>query len=51
MAVWSTQFEHALRSHSNFASGNTTIDPDVSLPKLGIDSLETPLVPGSELAQ
>lgn len=40
MAVWSTQFEHALRLHSKFISNNTTIDPDVSLLKLGIDSLE-----------
>jgi acyl carrier protein len=40
MAVWSSQFEDALRMHSKFLSDDTVIDPDLSLRELGIDSLE-----------
>jgi acyl carrier protein len=40
MAVWSAQFEHVLRMHGRFLSGAAPIDPDVSLLKLGVDSLE-----------
>jgi acyl carrier protein len=40
MVAWSTQFEHVLRMHSRFISSDNAIDPDVSLAKLGVDSLE-----------
>lgn len=40
MAVWSSQFEDVLRMHSKFLASSTAIDPDTSLVKLGIDSLE-----------
>jgi acyl carrier protein len=39
MAVWSTQFEQVLRMHGRFAPETGDIDPDLSLTKLGVDSL------------